>query len=807
MCPSSSTWSAAPILLKIWPLRSSSACSAWFQAGTRLPPCAICVPGLPGIGSTTGWPLCPARPGWPLVGGGTIPDTGQYPVFLGTDGPRLGELDEEFVFERRVGEAFALGNNTWRIEAIEAHRVVVRPAEGNPAVMPFWRGENAPRCAELGAAVGALCREIAGRLDDPELPRWLEENCRLEARATEPLIRYIARQARIAGVVPDDQTILVETFRDPAGELGLAVLSPFGGKIHQGLKLALLGRIRDRLGIQASCLHGDDGLLIRLPGMDDPPLDLLEGLTADEAERLIRLELPQTALYGLRFRQNAARALLMPRPDPGKRTPLWLQRLRAKDLLQVVGKLPDFPIVVETFRECLDQDLELSRLRRLLDAIGTGSVRIATRQGEIASPFASELIFQFTPTYLYEWDEPRRADLRAGGPAVDEDLLDALLESPQGARLLDPQALGRVESRLRRRGMAPRTVDEMAEMLRAIGDLACSELFGPMEHFLDKLSADGRAIHLELPGTAEPLRWILTEDEPRYRSAFAAHDEPDMEALGTIVRQYLHTHALIGLAEICRRYPIAPEVATELLDQWVGTGGLIRLEPAGADTEAGCRWAEPENLAEVHRLSLAIRRRESVAVAPEVFVDFLLRRQRLHPATRLEGPAALEAALEQLQGYAATAELWESELLPRRLKGYQAAWLDDLLATGSWLWRAGSEGKDEPFVALVPREFEGRWPCQNAEVEKSADERLVLEILRSRGASFATDLARVSGLEPSRLRRALRGLDAPRRGDQRSLSPRAPGRLRDDRRPGGGTDIRRRPTTPGPPPEGQYRPY
>jgi ATP-dependent Lhr-like helicase len=691
-----------------------------------------------------------------LVGGGTIPDTGQYPVFLGADGPRLGELDEEFILERRVGETFALGNNTWRIDAIEAHRVVVRPAEGNTAVMPFWRGEDIPRSAELGDAVGALCREIAGRLDDPELPRWLEEQCRLEARATRPLIRHVARQERVAGVVPDDRTILVETFRDPAGELGLAVLSPFGGRIHQGLKLALLGRIRERFGIQASCLHGDDGLLIRLPGMDEPPLDLLDGLTADEAERLIRLELPETALYGLRFRQNAARALLMPRPDPAKRTPLWLQRLRAKDLLQVVGKFPDFPIVVETFRECLDHDLELPRLRRLFEAIGAGTVRIVTRQGEIASPFASELIFQFTPSYLYQWDEPRRGDLRPGGPAVDEDLLDALLQAPSGARLLDPQAVGRVEGRLRRRGLAPRTAEEMAETLRALGDLSSSELFGPMERLLEALREEGRAIRINLPGTAEPERWILAEDEPRYRRAFPTGDEHNLEALGLIVRQYLRTHALIGMAELRRRYPIAPELAAELLERWVETGGLIRLAPAGEETEE--RWAERENLADIHRLSVAIRRRESVAVAPEVFADFLLRRQHIHPATQLDGPGGLEAALEQLQGYAAAAEFWESEILPRRVRGYRAAWLDDLLSTGTWLWRAARDGRDEPSVAFVPREFAGDWRCHVDPGEPSADERQVLDLLTGRGASFATDLARASGMEPSRLRRALHAL-------------------------------------------------
>ena len=321
----------------------------------------------------------------------------------------------------------------------------------------------------------------------------------------------------------------------------------------------------------------------------------------------------------------------------------------------------------------------------------------------------------------------------------------------------------------------------MAEMLRALGDLASSELFGPIDHLLEELLAEGRAITIDLPGTAEPVRWILVEDEPRYRRAFLSEGEPDLEALGSVVRQYLRTHALIGMVELCRRYPIASELAMEMLEQWVETGGLIRLDPTDHETE--CRWAEPENLAEVHRLSVAIRRRESVAVAPEVFADFLHRRQHLHPATRLAGPGGLEAALDQLQGYAVPAEFWESEILPRRVKGYQPACLDDLLATGFWLWRAAGDGRTEPLVALVDRDFEGDWRSPPSAGERSADELLVLEILGSRGASFATDLARVSGIEPSRLRRAIRELMLRGEVTNDRFDP-AQGCLRHDRCPG-----------------------
>jgi ATP-dependent helicase Lhr and Lhr-like helicase len=688
-----------------------------------------------------------------LVGGGTIPDTGQFPVYLGEGGPRLGELDEEFVYERRVGESFVLGNSTWRLTAIEPHRVVVAKAEGHSAVMPFWRGESSARSPELGAAVGALSREVVERLDDPELLSWLEKECRLTTAASASLRSFILRQHRLAGAVPGDRTIVVETFVDPTGELGLAVLTPFGGRLHHALKLALVGRIRERFGISPACLHSDDGLLFRLPAMADAPLDLLDGLTADLAERLVRAELPETALFGLRFRQNAARALLMPRPDPAKRTPLWLQRLRAKDLLQIARRFPDFPILLETVRECLDDDLDLPRLRSLLDAIASGSVTVVCRAGEVPSPFTSELIFQFTAAHLYEWDDPKPSDRPPTASIVDLDLLAPLLRGEGLNDWLSPQAIGRVENRLRRFGHPPRTADEMAEHLRLLGDLTQSELAGPMEAFLNELRHAGRALLIDLPCPREPTRWILAEERSLYDAAFPAASHPDGESRASIVRRYLHTHALVGLADLTARYPIPPVEAAELLDRWVEEGRVVRVsDPDGPALE---RWAERENLAEMRRATVAVRRRESMAVAPEVFADFLLRRQHVHPATVGGSAAFVEVVLEQLQGFAAPAASWEKEILPRRVKGYRPAWLDDVLGQGAWLWSAMGTPRDDPRVAFFLREFEGRSDTATAAAELSADEQTLIDLLAQCGASFATDLARRAVIEPSRVRRAL----------------------------------------------------
>ncbi|HEV3121793.1 MAG TPA: hypothetical protein VGY53_07820, partial [Isosphaeraceae bacterium] len=628
---------------------------------------------------------------------------------------------------------------------------LVSRAEGHAAFVPFWRGEYAARTPTVGAEVGALCRVVKERLDDSGLLPYLEHEHRLTPAAARWLRDYVARQLLQASAVPDDQTVLVESFTDPTGELGIAVLTPFGGKLHQSLKLALQARLRQRLGIAVAGLHGDDGLLLRLPQTENPPLDLLDGLTAEVAESLICEELGESPLFGLRFRQNAGRALLMPRPDPGKRAPLWLQRLRAKDLLQVARRFPDFPIVVETYRECLADDLSLPTLRTFLDALASGKIRVVKRRAEQPSPFASELIFHFMQAYLYEWDEPRRGDLPRNGPDVDLDLLKPLLEPGAAESFLDPAAVGRVEGRLRGTGQLPRSANEMAEWLRRLGDLAPSELVGPMAEFLAELERQERACLIRVGDTTQSERWIGKEEESLFASAFAP--DPNEASLATIVERYLRTHALVGLDQLLAHYPIDPVLAGELLERWAAEGKMVRLEPSEAGSAP--RWADRRNLEDARRLTLALKRRESVAVCPEVFADFVARRQGVHPETVREGAQAVEWALEHLAGCALPFELWEAEVLPRRVRDYRPGWLDETLASGAWTWRAEGSPRAEPKVAFVTRDFPKLWPAPNEPYAFSEAETCVLEHLEKRGASFVGDLALETGLEPSRVRSAL----------------------------------------------------
>jgi ATP-dependent Lhr-like helicase len=696
-----------------------------------------------------------------LVSGGTIPDTGQYAAYT-ANGVCVGELDEEFIYERRHGDVFLLGTTAWRLERIEADRVVLTPAEGAPAMVPFWRGENTGRSYDLGLALGRFLRELAERLDAPDCLDWLESTFLLDPAAARNVRSHVRRQLVAAGCLPMDRTLLVEAARDPLGDWQVILLSPLGSRLHLALRLALEARLRQRLGYVPQCLHHDDGILIRLADTDEPILDLFDGLTPENVEPLILAELADSALFALRFRQNAARALLLPRVQPGKRAPLWLQRLRGRDLLQVARQHPDFPIVAETFRECLHDHLDVPRLRQLLADLRAGQLQVQTRRAEMPSPFATGLLFAFTAAFMYEQD--RTEDQSARSPALDQQLLEQLLTPDRNEHLLDPRAIHQVERRLRGLGQPPRTAVEMTEWLRRLGDLSSSELEGPMAGFLQELEADGRARRIELPSgglrpsLAEPQRWVLAEEEELYRKAFGMEQGEPAEAqtaAETILSRFLETHALVGLDDVLRRYPFEPGWARQKLEEWACSGRLVAVQPA-RDLEP-LQWSAPANLEQVQRGSLALLRREVVPCPAPQFVDFVLHWQGVHPDSRRGSADGLAEVLGRLEGLPLPAELWEQTVLPSRVPGYQPRWLDEMFAAGEWTWTCRNETNDGPgLLAFWSREHlaDVPPPLRETPALDAAAER-VLECLRNRGASFVTDIAQDTGQPPSAVRTAL----------------------------------------------------
>jgi ATP-dependent Lhr-like helicase len=698
-----------------------------------------------------------------LVGGGTIPDTGQYAAYT-TGGARIGELDEEFIYERRVGDTFALGTSVWRLERIDADRVVVSAAEGAPALMPFWRGEQAGRSYDLSLAIGRFLREVGGRRDDPQCVPWLEREYALDPAAARNLVGYVRRQVASAGALPTDRTLVVEAARDPLGDWQVLVLSPWGSRINLGLRWALEAALGRRLGYRPQCLHHNDGVLIRLADADEPVLDVFEGVTPEIVEELILPELADSALFALRFRQNAARALLLPRGQPGKRAPLWLQRLRGRDLLQVARGRRDFPLVTETFRECLRDHLDVPRLRGLLEDVRVGRVEVVARRAEAPSPFASGLLFAFTAAFMYQYDQ---TDPGPGQAAeLDRDLLGQLIAPEGHGHLLDPRAVHRVERRLRGVGQPPRTAAETAEWLRRLGDVTPAEAEGPAAAFFQELEAGGVARQIRLPTPHEPVRWVLAEDGTVYQRAFGLTDttpEESARAAEAVLGRFLDTHALVGLADVLGRYPFEPPWARRKLEEWAQSGRLVAVPPAGEPEPL--QWSAPANWEQVQRGSLALLRREVVPCPPQQFADFVARWHHAHPATRRDGAEGLTEVLDRLKGLPLPTDLWERAVLPARVSGYQPRWLDEAVASGQWAWtcRAGdADGaagvtfwqRDDLARVAPPPASDARTP--------GAEPEQVLEALRLRGASFAANLARDTGLLPSAVRAGL--WDLVRRG-------------------------------------------
>jgi ATP-dependent Lhr-like helicase len=643
-----------------------------------------------------------------VTNAGTIPDRGLYGVHL-PDGRRVGELDEEMVYEARAGQTFLLGATTWRIEEITRDRVIVTPAPGVPGAVPFWKGDGIGRPAELGRAIGAFAREAVSK--DPE---ELAEECDLDPRAAQNLVAYLREQQAATRVVPSDETIVVERFRDEIGDWRLCVLSPYGGRVHAAWGLALGQKIRGELDLEVDAIWSDDGIVFHFPDADEPPSADLIMVEPDEIEDLVVAELSGTALFGARFRENAARSLLIPRAYPGKRTPLWQQRLKSQSLLEVARDHPRFPVILETYRECLRDVLDLPSLAELLRDLHSRKLSLVEVETPTASPFASSLLFDYVATYMYEGDTPN-AERRAAALALDRDLLRELLGQEELRDLIDPDALEEVEAQLQHRTDAGRAGDRDAlqQVLRNVGDLTEEECAQRVAEgysaasMLEKLVAERRVALVRIGGEE---RYIAAEDAGMYRDALGVPPPPglpesfleaDEDPLATLVRRYARTHGPFPTAQAAGRYGIDP---TPTLRELERAGVLVRGEllPGGSERE----WCDSDVLRRVRRASLAHLRREVEAAPRERFARFLPNWQNVdaHRAAGA-GPDRLREALEPLQGVTLTPKVWEQDVLPRRLGAYSPSWLDELCTSGEVVWiGAGARGRNDGRVALYFRE-------------------------------------------------------------------------------------------------------
>ena len=696
-----------------------------------------------------------------VTNAGTIPDRGLYGVHL-PDGRRVGELDEEMVYEARPGQTFLLGATTWRIQDITRDRVIVVPAPGVPGAVPFWRGDGVGRPPELGRAIGAFSREAVGK--EPEA---LADEYDLDQRAAENLVAYLREQQAATRVVPSDETLVVEKFRDEIGDWRLCVLSPFGGRVHAAWGLALSARIRDQLDLEADAIWSDDGIVVHLPDADEPPDADLVMLEPDEIEDLVVRELGGSALFGARFRENAARSLLIPRAYPGKRTPLWQQRLKSQSLLEVAKDFPRFPVILETYRECLRDVLDLPALVDLLRDLHSRKITLVEVETQTASPFASSLLFDYVATYMYEGDTPN-AERRAAALALDRDLLSELLGADELRELINPEALEEVERSLQllHPDVLAKDRDALQQVLRRLGELSVTELeqrtadgFSAAS-MLAKLEKERRAIPVRIAGEE---RWIAAEDAGLFRDAIGVpppgglpdtYLEPVDDAMAALVRRYARTHGPFPTAQIKRRYGLD---VTPALKQLERGGELVRGEllPGGTERE----WCDADVLRRVRRASVAALRQEAEAVDPAELARFLPAWQNVdahRPAGA--GPDRLREALIPLQGVALTPEVWERDVLPRRLGAYSPTWLDQLTTSGELVWIGAGALARTGRVALYFREdvhLAGP-PPSNAKLERPEGE--IHDAIRERlGAapSFWLDLVAELDFEREELHAAL----------------------------------------------------
>ncbi|MCW2656263.1 MAG: lhr, partial [Jatrophihabitans sp.] len=649
-----------------------------------------------------------------VTSGGTIPDRGLFGVFLASgDGPgrRVGELDEEMVYESRVGDVFLLGSSSWRIEDITHDRVLVTPAPGEVGRMPFWKGDSPGRPVELGRALGAFLRELSA--SSPEAAAERARAAGLDDWGSANLLAYLAEQREATHHLPDDRTILVERFRDELGDWRLVVHSPFGAPVNAPWALAIAARLRERYGLEVSSLHSDDGIVLRLPDTySDPPGGEIAVYEADVIEAIVTGEVGGSALFASRFRECAARSLLLPRRDPRRRTPLWQQRQRANQLLQVASEYGDFPVVLEAMRECLQDVFDVPGLVGLMRDLSSRRVKLVEVETPAASPFARSLLFGYVGVFLYDGDAPL-AERRAQALSLDSALLAELLGATDLRELLDVDAIAQVEAEISRlaEDRHARGPDSVHDLLRAVGDMTTDEALarGGTPQDLAALEEARRVIRVRIAGEQ---RWLAIEDAGRVRDALGAalpvgvpeaFTEPVRDPLGDLVSRFARTHGPFVAQEVADRLGLGVAVVSSALARLSASGRLVQGEfrPGGIATE----WCDAEVLRAIRRRSLAALRREVEPVPHAALARFIPAWQGLG-ARSTRGVDGLLRALEQLAGVAVPASALETLVLPSRVADYSPTLLDELTLAGEVVWAgAGSLAGNDGWVMLAPAEI------------------------------------------------------------------------------------------------------
>ena len=706
--------------------------------------------------------------------GGTIPDRGLFGVFLaggggggaagatrdGRHSRRVGELDEEMVYESRVGDVFVLGATSWRIEDITADQVLVSPAPGQPGRLPFWKGDAPGRPAELGAAIGAFTRELGEAGEEQATARLRAEG--LDKLAAANLLAYLGEQRKATGYLPDDRTLVFERFRDELGDWRLVLHSPYGSQLHAPWALAIAARLRERYGgMDVQAIHTDDGIVIRVPDADDPPPAGIAALDPDEVEQLITAELGASALFASRFRECASRALLLPRRQPGRRTPLWQQRQRSAQLLAVASQYGTFPVVLETMRECLQDVFDVPGLTALLRDVAARRIRLVEVETPTGSPFARSLLFRYVGAFMYEGDAPL-AERRAQALALDSALLAELLGQAELRELLDPLVVEEAEREMQRLapGRACQDAEAVADMLRALGPLSTEDVAlrsaDPLQApaWLASLAAQRRVLDLRIAGEQ---RWAAIEDAGRLRDALGvalpvgvpeAFTEPVPDPLRDLVLRYARTHGPFGAAAVAGRYGLGVAVVTGALRR-LATDGV--LTEGDYDPSEGTGWCEAGVLRLLRRRCLAKLRKEVEPAPASAFAAFLPGWQRADRAAgpgsagRATRPARSDAVYEivaQLAGAAVPASALETLVLPGRIPAYTPSLLDELTASGEVVWAgAGGLPGGDGWIMLAPAGIAPLLLPEPGEITMTPVHEAVLRVLDGGGALFFRGIA------------------------------------------------------------------